>query len=98
MVTKVLEKHRTSPFMLNKQKVEVEEYRTAVDEDESSSEEEDGGGAIKVTKIPSDTTKEELDLFFKNRKTSGGGEVEKVKYDKSANSAVIWFKENDGRI
>lgn len=43
MVTKFLEKHKTSPFTLNKQKIEVEEYRPAVDENESSSEEEGGG-------------------------------------------------------
>lgn len=97
MVEKVLEKHSTSPFMLNKQKVEVEEYRPAADEDESSSEEEEeGGGAIKVTKIPPETTEEEILLFFENRKKSGGGDVEKVEYDKSTHTAVIWFKENDG--
>nr|XP_034317327.1 protein mono-ADP-ribosyltransferase PARP14 isoform X2 [Crassostrea gigas] len=96
VVTKVLEKHKTSPFMLNKQKVEVEEYRPAADEDESSSEEEEeGGGAIKVTKIPPETTKEEIHLFFENRKKSGGGEVENVEYDKSTQTAVIWFKEDD---
>lgn len=97
MVEKVLEKHSTSPFMLNKQKVEVEEYRPAADEDESSSEEEEeGGGAIKVTKIPPETTEEEIILFFENRKKSGGGDVENVDYDKSTHTAVIWFKENDG--
>lgn len=97
MVTKVLEKHKTSPFMLNKQKVEVEEYRPTVDEDASSSEEEEeGGGAIKVTKIPPETTQEEILLFFENRKKSGGGDVEKMDYDKSTHTAVIWFKEDDG--
>lgn len=98
MVTKVLEKHKISPFTLNKQKVEVEEYRPAVDDDESSYEkEEDGGRAIKITNIPSETTEEELVLFFENRKKSGGDEVEKVDYNRSTHTAFIWFKEEDGK-
>lgn len=97
MVTAVLEKHKTSPFTLNKQKVKVEEYRPAADEVETSSEEEEKeGGAIKVTRIHPETTEEEIKDFFKNRKKSGGGDVEKVEYDKSTHTAVIWFKEDDG--
>lgn len=97
MVTQVLEKHKTSPFMLNKKKVEVEGYRPTADKDESSSEEEEEiGGAIKVTKLPPETTEEEIILFFENRKKNGGGEVEKVDYDESTHTAVIWFKKDDG--
>lgn len=84
--------------MLNKQKIEVEEYFPAVDEDESRTEkeEDEGGGAIQVTKIPPETTKEEIIFFFENHQKSGGGDVEKVEYDKSAHTAVIWFIEDDG--
>lgn len=81
--------------MLNKQIVEVEEYRPAVDEYESSSQDEEGG-VIEVTNIPSKTTEEELVLFFENRKKSGGGDVEKVEYNRSTHMAVIWFKKEDG--
>lgn len=95
MVTKVLEKHKTSPFTLNKQKVEVKEYRPAVDEYESSSKEE-GGGVIEVTNIPSKTTEEELVLFFENRRKSGRGDVKMVEYNMSTHMAVIWFKKEDG--
>lgn len=85
--------------MMNKQRVEVEEYCPAAYEVESSSEEkEEGGGAIKVTEIPQETTKEELFLFFENAKKSGGGDVEKVEYDTFVQTAVIWFKEDDGMI
>lgn len=83
--------------MMNKQRVEVEEYCPAANEVESSSEEkEEGGGAIKVTEIPTETTKEELFFFFENPEKSGGGDVEKVEYDRSTKTAVIWFKENSG--
>lgn len=55
--------------MMNKQRVEVEEYCPAANEVESSSEEkEEGGGAIKVTEIPTETTKEELFFFLKTLK------------------------------
>lgn len=85
--------------MLNKQKVEVEEYRLVVDEDECSlEEEEEGGGVIKVIKILFEIIKEEIFLFFENRKKSGGGEVENVKYDEFIKIVFIWFKEDDGMI
>lgn len=84
---------------MNKQKVKVEKYRPAADEVErSSEEEEEGGGAIKVTRLHPDTTEEEIKEFFENRKKSGGGDVEKVEYDTFAQTAVIWFKEDDGMI
>lgn len=83
--------------MMNKQRVEVEEYCPAAYEVESSSEEkEEGGGAIKVTEIPQETTKDELFFFFENPKKSGGGDVEKMEYDRSTKTAVIWFKEDSG--
>lgn len=97
MITNVLEKHKTSPFTFNKQKVEVEEYRpAAVKVERDSEEEEEGGGAIKVTRIYPETTEEEIKDFFENQKKGVEGEVEKVKYDKSAQTAVNWFKEDDG--
>lgn len=97
MVTKVLEKHKTSPFTLNKQKVEVEEYRPGLDEDKSSFEKgENEVGAIKISNIPPETTETELVLFFENRKRSGGDDVENVNYDRSTHTAIIWFKEEDG--
>lgn len=97
MVTKVLEKHKTSPFTLNKQKVEVEKYRPGLDEDKSSFEKgENEVEAIKISNIPPETTEKELVLFFENRKRSGGDDVENVNYDRSTQTAFIWFKEEDG--
>lgn len=81
---------------MNKQKLKVEEYRPAADEVERSSEgEEKGVGAIKVTRLHPETTEEEIKELFENSKKSGGGDVEKVEYDAFAETAVIWFKEDD---
>ena len=83
--------------MINKQKVDIEEYRPPQDESgESSEEEHEEAGAIKVTKLPPGTTEEAITLFFENRKKSGGGEVEKVEYDEANHSAVVWFTEAEG--
>uniref|UniRef100_A0A8B8E892 Poly [ADP-ribose] polymerase n=1 Tax=Crassostrea virginica TaxID=6565 RepID=A0A8B8E892_CRAVI len=94
VVPKVLQKHETSPLMINKQKVDIEEYHPPQDESgESSEEEHEEAGAIKVTKLPPGTTEEAITLFFETRKRSGGGEVEKVEYDEANHSAVVWFTE-----
>ncbi|XP_078312815.1 protein mono-ADP-ribosyltransferase PARP14-like [Crassostrea virginica] len=94
VVPKVLEKHKTSPLMINKQKVDVQEYCPPENESgESSEEEHEEAGAIKVTKLPPGTTEEAITSFFENRKKSGGGEVEKVEYDEANHSAVVWFTE-----
>ena len=96
-VSKVLQKHMTSPLMINKQKVEIEEYRPPQDEsNESSDEEHEEAGIIKVTDLPPETTEEAITLFFENRKKNGGGEVTKVKFDETNQSAVVWFKEARG--
>ena len=83
--------------MINKQKVEIEEYRPPQDEsNECADEEYEEAGVIKVTKLPPDTTEEAITLFFENRKRNGGGEVAKVEYDEANHSAVVWFKEARG--
>lgn len=93
----MLKNHKSSPLVLNKQKIEIEEYFPAEDWDESTAEkEEEEGGKIKVTRLPPEITKEEIIFFFENHKKSGGGDVEKLEYDKSTHTAVIWFIEDDG--
>ena len=94
----VLQKHKTSPLKINKQKVDIKEYCPPQDESgESSEEEHEEAGAIKVTKLPPGTTEEAITLFFENHKKSGGGEVEKVEFDEIDQSAVIWFKEAESK-
>ncbi|XP_061194415.1 protein mono-ADP-ribosyltransferase PARP14-like isoform X2 [Saccostrea echinata] len=96
VVASVLQKHESTSLMINKQQIEVEEYRPPRNDNDNSSEEEDQeGGAIKVTKLPPGTSEEQISLFFENRRKSGGGDVEKVEYDEDSNSAVVWFKDVD---
>ena len=98
VVPKVLQKHETSPLMINKQKIDIKEYRLPQDESgESSEKKHEEAGAIKVTKLPPGTTEEAITLFFENSKRSGGGEVEKVEYDEANHSAVVWFREVEGK-
>lgn len=63
--------------MLNKQIVKVEEYYSTEEESSSEEEDEEEGGAIKVTKIPPETTEVEIFLFFENPK-----KVAEVKWKK----------------
>ena len=51
--------------------------------------------AIKVERIPNDTSEELLSLIFENQRRSGGGEIEQLDYDTEENTAVIVFKEAD---
>lgn len=92
----VLQKQENAPLLINKQKVEVEEYQPCQGDTLNSSVEEDRGGALKVTKLPRGTSEEQILRFFENRKKSGGGDVENVDYDEAAGSAVVWFKDADG--
>lgn len=85
--------------MLNKKKVEVELYCLIVDKDESSLEEEEEiGGVIKVIKLFFEIIEEEIVLFFENCKKNGGGEVNKVDYDKFIYIVIVWFKKDEGMI
>ena len=51
--------------------------------------------AIRVQGIRKATSKEFLQLFFENRRKSGGGDVEHVDYDDREGIAVITFKDAD---
>ena len=83
--------------MINKQKVDIEEYRPPQDESgESSEEEHEEAGAILVTNLPPNVTDQQIELFFENSKKSGGREVQKVEYDKEARSAIVTFKDAEG--
>ncbi|XP_062593153.1 protein mono-ADP-ribosyltransferase PARP14-like, partial [Saccostrea cucullata] len=96
IVASVLQKHQSSPLIINKQQIGVEEYRPPQNDNDISSEEEvQEGGAIKVTRLPPGTSEEQISLFFENHRKSGGGEVEKVEYDEDSNCAVVWFKDAD---
>lgn len=52
--------------------------------------------AIKATGIPTDTTDEEIWLYFE--KIVSGGDVANVDFDKLTNSAVISFKDDYGMV
>ena len=51
--------------------------------------------AIRVQGILKDTSEEFLQLFFENRRKSGGGEIEHVDYDNDESIAVITFTNAD---
>lgn len=53
---------------------------------------------IKVTNIPEGTVPDALLFFFENRRKSGGGSVEDIKYDPDTKSSVITFEEREGGI
>ena len=52
---------------------------------------------IKVTKLPIDTTEDNLTFYFENTRRSGGGEVENVTFDPDTQTAIITFKDDDGK-
>lgn len=98
MVKSVLKKHETSSLLMNKQQIEIEEYHPpAENENLDISEEVEEPTAVKVMNLPLKISEEQLELFFENRKKSGGGEVERVEYDVDTNSAVVWFKDTNGK-
>ena len=51
--------------------------------------------AIHVQGICKDTSEEFLQLFFENRRKSGGGDIEHVDYHNEEGIAVITFKDAD---
>ena len=53
---------------------------------------------IKVTKLPPETTEENITLFFENTRRSGGGDVENVDLDLDNGTAIVTFAEEDGKI
>lgn len=53
--------------------------------------------AVKVTNLPPKISKEQIELAFESHIKSGGSEeVKKVKYDKAARYAIVWFKDPEG--
>ena len=52
---------------------------------------------LEVTGIPEQTSEELIQLFFENEKRSSGGPVEKLKFDPETGTAVISFKDRQGR-
>ncbi|XP_062609393.1 uncharacterized protein LOC134271160, partial [Saccostrea cucullata] len=89
VVKSVLQRQESSALAMNKQEIEVEEYHPSADRES----EEQEVTAVKVTNLPPRTSEDQIELFFENRKKSGGGEVEKVEIDEATNSAIVWFKE-----
>ncbi|XP_077991348.1 uncharacterized protein LOC144445610 [Glandiceps talaboti] len=47
---------------------------------------------IVVKDLPKTVSEETLELYFESWKRSGGGDVEKVEYDKVKNTAIVYFK------
>ena len=93
VVKNVLERHEASPLKMKKKEIQIEvNYR--------QSDESEGGievSAILVTNLPPNVTDQQIELFFENSKKSGGGEVQKVEYDKEARSAIVTFKDVEGK-
>ncbi|CAC5408902.1 unnamed protein product [Mytilus coruscus] len=56
-------------------------------------EEDSPTNRIKVSKLPSSATEDEIINFFENRRVSGGHDVEFVDYEKKSNTAFVIFKE-----
>ena len=77
---------------MNNVKIHIEEYYPQSDESEGEIE----VSAILVTHLPPNVTDQQIELFFENSKKSGGGEVNQVKFNQSANSAIVWFKNAEG--
>lgn len=77
---------------MNKLEIQIEEHYPQSDDSERGNK----VSAILVTHLPTNVTDEQLELFFENSKKSGGGEVERVDYDRDTKSAVVWFKDAEG--
>ena len=52
---------------------------------------------LEVTGIREHTSKELIQLFFENEKRSSGGPIAKLKFDPETGTAVISFKDKQGR-
>lgn len=77
---------------MNKVEIQIEEFYPQSDESEGEIE----VSAILVTNLPPNVTDQQIELFFENSKKSGGGEVQRVEYDKEARSAIVTFKDAEG--
>ena len=53
---------------------------------------------IRVTGISKSVSSDLLKMYFVNKKRSGGGEVVRVDYKKEEGTAVLIFKEIEGKI
>ena len=54
--------------------------------------------AVRVCGIGRDTSNEFLTLFFGNRRTCGGGDIEKLEYDNKQGVAIITYKDPESKI
>lgn len=66
--------------------------------DEISETKHDSCRMVLVKGITSDMSKDALELFFENRKKSGGGEIENTTIDLKKGEAVIEFKSSKGNL
>ena len=92
VVKGVLERHETSPLTMNKVEIRIEEFHPQSDESDGEIE----VSTILVTNLPPNVTDQQIELFFENSKKSGGGEVQRVEYEKKARSAMVTFKDARG--
>ncbi|XP_069139429.1 protein mono-ADP-ribosyltransferase PARP14-like isoform X2 [Argopecten irradians] len=90
VVDSVLQK---SPLILDKKQVTVERFvpqrDTPGNSGENIEEEEEPLGMIKVSGFSSQTTEETLEMFFENKRKSGGGDIEEM--DFQGDYAIITF-------
>jgi hypothetical protein len=64
-----------------------------------SDDEEDDGSCfvMKVEGIVVSISEDTLTMYFENRRRSGGDEIDHVEINRDAETALVYFKEGNGR-
>ena len=66
--------------------------------DESAGKDSQATCAILVEGIDSNTGKDVLEMFFENKKRSGGGEIERIQMFPKDGRAIIRFADKEGKV
>ena len=61
-------------------------------------EEEQESRTIEVTGLSATTTKDSIEMFFENKRRSGGGEVEHVDYAPDQGKAIVTFANAESKL
>lgn len=80
---------------MEEMQLNIEEYHPQTEESEDQVE----VMAVKVTNLPPNIRKLQIELFFESAKKSGSRseDLENVEYDEAAHCAIIWFKDSEGQ-
>ena len=54
--------------------------------------------SVEVKGLGDNTNKDTIQLYFENKRRSGGGPVEELNYDKGSGVAIITFSEAEGEF